>query len=77
MARWRHDGRELYFISSDKKLMAVPINAAGAPGQARALFDVPRWLDYDVASDGRLVAVIIDVVGADQPLAVFVNWRGR
>ena len=79
MARWRRDGRELYFISSDKnrKLMTVPINAAGAPGPARALFDVPRWLDYDVAQDGRFVAVVVAVIGAEQPLAVFVNWRGR
>ncbi len=77
MARWRRDGRELYFISSDNQLMAVPIDAAGAPGQVRALFDVPRWLEYDVASDGRFVAVVADVIGAEQPLAVFVNWRGR
>jgi Tol biopolymer transport system component len=76
-ARWRRDGRELYFISSDGKLMAAPIDAAGVPGPPRPLFNVAAWLDYDVAHDGRIVAVVLQVVGADQPLGVIVNWRGR
>ena len=75
--RWRRDGRELYFISSDRKLMAVPIDAAGLPGAPRALFSTAGWLDYDVTRDGRVIAVVVDVIGAEQPLAVFVNWRGR
>jgi dipeptidyl aminopeptidase/acylaminoacyl peptidase len=76
-ARWRRDGRELYFISSDRRLMAVPIDASGVPGQARALFNVTGWQDYDVTRDGRILAVVAEVVGADQPLALIVNWRGR
>ncbi len=76
-ARWRRDGRELYFISSDKKLMAVPVDASGVPGPVRALFSVAAWKEYDVARDGRILAVVIEVVGAEQPLAVIVNWRGR
>ncbi len=76
-ARWRRDGRELYFIPSDRKLMAAPIDEAGVPGTPRALFDVKDWLDYDVARDGRFIAVVSQVVGAEQPLAVIVNWRGR
>jgi Tol biopolymer transport system component len=77
LARWRGDGRELYFISSDKKLMAAPIDAAGVPGPPRALFNAAAWMDYDITHDGRVVVVVVEVVGADQPLAVFVNWRGR
>jgi len=76
-ARWRRDGRELYFISSDRKLMAAPIDASGVPGHARVLFDAGGWLDYDVTRDGRIVAVVAELVGAEQPLAVFANWRGR
>ena len=56
--------------------MAAPIDAAGVPGPPRALFRV-EWVDYDVALDGRIVAVVLEVVGAEQPLAVIVNWRGR
>ena len=74
-ARWRRDGRELYFISLDKKLMAAAIDASGVPGPPRVLFDVPRWIDFDVAGDGRFVAVVTQVIAAEQPLAVIVNWR--
>ena len=76
-ARWRRDGRELYFISTERQLMAASIDAGGLPGTPRALFDVGAWLDYDVARDGRFIAVVSEVVGAEQPLAVIVNWRGR
>jgi len=31
--RWRQDGRELFYIGLDRKLMAVPVMAA-TPGQA-------------------------------------------
>jgi serine/threonine protein kinase/Tol biopolymer transport system component len=74
LARWRRDGRELYFISPDRKLMAAAIDAAGLPGPPRVLFDVPRWIDFDVARDGRFIAVVTQVVASEQPLAVIVNW---
>jgi serine/threonine protein kinase len=73
-ARWRRDGRELYFISSSRQLMVATIDASGAPGTPRALFDVRAWLDYDVTRDGRFIAVVSEVVGAEQPLAVLANW---
>ena len=76
-ARWRRDGRELYFISSDRKLMAVPIDPSVVPGSPRVLFNTAGWFDYDVARDGRIIAVVLEVVGAEQPLAVIVNWRER
>jgi len=73
-ARWRRDGRELYFISGSGQLMAVPISAAGVPGTPRALFAVKDWLDYDVARDGRFIAVVSQKITGEQPLAVIVNW---
>src|SRR5439155_18092139 len=38
--QWRGDGRELFFIGADKKLMAVPLSTEGAfhPGTPTALF---------------------------------------
>jgi len=41
--KWRRDGKEIFFISADRKLMAVDVNTAGAAfesGVAHALFDV-------------------------------------
>jgi len=33
--QWRRDGRELFYVAPDNKLMAVPIQAAGQTGTAR------------------------------------------
>ena len=73
-ARWRRDGRELYFISSSRQLMAVPISADGVPGKPRALFLVKDWRDYDVARNGHFIAVVSQKVTGEQPLAVILNW---
>jgi Tol biopolymer transport system component len=37
--RWRADGRELYYLADDQKLMAVPVSAGAVPvGVPRPLF---------------------------------------
>jgi Tol biopolymer transport system component len=73
-ARWRRDGRELYFISTSGQLMAAPISDGGVPGTPRALFPAKGWLDYDVAGNGRFIAVVSQRVTGEQPLAVILNW---
>ena len=53
-ARWRHDGKELFYLSRDRKLMAVPINSSGAAieaGAPHALFEMhvsPNFTPGDV-----------------------------
>jgi hypothetical protein len=63
--RWRGDGKELFFVGTDGKMMAVEVNAlAGAkpffePGAPEALFEVhlaqfgAPLFEYDVTSDGK------------------------
>jgi serine/threonine protein kinase len=87
--RWRRDGRELYFLTFDGKLMAVPIKAgasfeAGAP---EMLFQTPitvnrnqpeRTRRYDVASDGRfLLAVPLQPATTSASITAVVNWPSR
>jgi Tol biopolymer transport system component len=41
--RWRRDGKELFYVSRDRKLMSVPVNSSGASIEAgipHALFDM-------------------------------------
>ncbi len=85
-AQWSPDGKEIYFVSADDKLMAVPISTDGAtlsPGRLTALFDArlglrPRTgggVGYDVAPDGRF---LIDVLVGDGPassITLVQNWR--
>jgi eukaryotic-like serine/threonine-protein kinase len=80
--RWRHDGKELFFLGPDK-LMAVPISADGGHikvGDIKPLFDV-RWpvgtrSVYDVAPDGRFLMNVWDS-GASLPITVMINWTAK
>ncbi len=63
--RWRGDGRELFYVSSDRKVMSVDIHAgerleAGTPHalfQTRILPPVEARNHYDVTSDGQRFVV--------------------
>jgi len=83
--RWRRDGKELFFLSPDGKIMAVPVESstsfqAGAPA---ALFQTHRrqpmssqdLFSYDVSPDGQrfLIATQLDE-GNAAPLSVLLNW---
>lgn len=60
-ARWRRDGKELFFIAADRKMMAVDIQSGGRfeAGIPRPLFDtrVSGLTDvrthYAVTADGQ------------------------
>jgi Tol biopolymer transport system component len=85
--RWRRDGRELFFISAESKMMAVDITTAPVftPGIPKLLFDAPIWgggqtnnvTRYDVSADGKrflINAAPVEARGA--PITVVVNWEG-
>jgi Tol biopolymer transport system component len=78
--RWRADGRELFYISGNWKLMSVPINASPElqGGVARALFALPEGAEFDVNSDGQrfLVNMPVQSVGST-PLNVVLNWTAE
>jgi Tol biopolymer transport system component/predicted Ser/Thr protein kinase len=72
-ARWRRDGRAVYFLSAGQMLVAE-IDAAGRPQPARPLFDARSWFDFDVARDGRFIANVTQVIARELPLSVILNW---
>jgi|KBSSwiStaDraftv2_1062776.scaffolds.fasta_scaffold25587_4 Tol biopolymer transport system component len=76
MPRWRRDGRELYYLTPDNAVMAVPLPAGPRPqpGVATTLFRVEGIVrDYDAAADGR--RFLVDVAEPDPaPLSVLANW---
>src|SRR4029077_20841614 len=61
--RWKADGKELYYVARDARLMAVAVQAHGAtfaPGVPVALFPAQispagQRQQYDVARDGRFL----------------------
>jgi dipeptidyl aminopeptidase/acylaminoacyl peptidase len=63
-ARWRRDGKELYFLSSDGQIMAADVDTNGADfevGEVRALFAIrtphPQYHAFDVTADGQKFVV--------------------
>ena len=80
--RWRGDGRELYYVSADRRLMSVPIRPGatleiGKPSTLFALAGM-GWQDFDVSRDGqRFLAVIPEVAIATQPLTAVQHWDAK
>jgi Tol biopolymer transport system component len=83
---WRRDGKELFYISTDGKLTAVPVTTDGATftaGTSHALFDVeipetnqPYPTDYAVTADGQRFLVNTVVDQPNRPaLTVILNWN--
>jgi hypothetical protein len=82
---WRRDGKELFYLAQDLKLMAVPV-ATGARFQAqaaRALFQCRvdvigigvRNNSYAASADGQkfLVYTLSDATSPSPTIAV-INW---
>lgn len=80
-SHWRADGKELYYIAPDNRLMAAEVSMKGAEvevGAVRPLFGpMPTGLGYqhDVSPDGqRFLVVTPNEQGAPEPLTLVQNW---
>ena len=78
--RWRADGREIFYLAPDGRMMAVPIRPA-RDGKALEL-DAPVPLfaadsnDYMVARDGqRFLLFVTAPAPLTAPLSVILNWK--
>ncbi len=78
---WSPDGRELYFLSVDAKLMAAGVKLganAVEPSMPRELFPLPvnqSTFPYAVAPGGNRFLVRTAVDQGSQRLEVIVNWQ--
>ena len=84
--RWRRDGRELFYLSRNQQLMAVPITLGSelGVGKTAPLFhaDLPNWgagspgwtTSYDVSTDGQRFLLNIWAEKEVAPITVVVNW---
>jgi Tol biopolymer transport system component len=88
--RWRPDGRELFYLSPDERLMALPIEL-NARGRPRVLAPVHLFQtqisggavpaanrqQYAVSADGQQFLMSISQVDAAvaSPITVVLNWK--
>ncbi|HEV8118715.1 MAG TPA: protein kinase, partial [Thermoanaerobaculia bacterium] len=76
--RWRRDGKELYYLSLDLRLMAVEIKSSGEilePGVPALLFEPhPLPTFFDAAADGQRFLVMSSGVEQSPPITLVQNW---
>lgn len=77
---WRPDGKELYYVAGDLKLMAVEVKtgASFAAGLPKALFETHlanSHVAFDVSADGQrfLMPVPVETTGSE-PVTMVLNW---
>jgi Tol biopolymer transport system component len=81
--RWRRDGKELFYVSLDGKMMAVDVSSGQAfkASVPKALFQVPIYGDdsaqsffrWDTMADGQ--RFLVDTVESSPgPLTMVLNW---
>jgi Tol biopolymer transport system component len=77
-ARWRADGKEIFYLSAEGALMAVPVESSEnsfRPGPPRELFRTREASSFDVAADGqRFLVNQVASDSSDTPVTVIVNW---
>ena len=85
--RWKTDGKELYFIAPDGKLMAASVTATSATFAAAtpfALFPAPlapgggvNKQEYMVSRDGRFLLNQPAEASSTTPITLILNWKPK
>jgi Tol biopolymer transport system component len=77
--RWSRNGDRLFYISAAQELMSAPVERTspltlGPPTRVFSSNPVVRWIHYDVAPDGRFLAVVVRSLAGERPMTVRTNW---
>jgi len=79
-ARWRRDGKEIYYVSRQGEVMAAEVavrNGTVEVGKVQKLFgglETARSYPYVPAADGQKFIVASGLSAAAQPLTLVQNW---
>ncbi len=82
--QWRRDGKEIFYLSPDNKLMAVEVKTEGAAfeaGLAKVLFEArvpgaPPRNRYVAAANGqRFLVVAANEQVSSAPMNIVLNWQ--
>jgi hypothetical protein len=86
LPRWSRDGKELFFVGADRKLMVVEVKSDFRKGGASFEVSVPKplfdtrlgyneGLWYDVSADGRFLFPVPVEHAVDGSVTVVLNWQ--
>ena len=90
-ARWRHDGKALFYVALDDRIMETPIQFGPGKGSVAAGTPVPLFASvipggalqpfprhqYAVMPDGRFLMVAGRRDSITLPLTLLLNWTGK
>jgi eukaryotic-like serine/threonine-protein kinase len=77
--RWRGDARELFYTTTDRRVMAVPIAPDGTPGTVTVAFEndllrsASEFMAFDVLPDGQRMVFALGV-GGSAGFTLIQNW---
>ena len=84
---WRSDGKELFYVAADDRLVGVPIRGSGTfeVGASQPLFATripavlaPFRTNYAVSPDGqRFLVNSVAPEAAPAPITIAMNWQER
>jgi dipeptidyl aminopeptidase/acylaminoacyl peptidase len=84
--RWRRDGKELFYLGVDRRLMALPIKVTPDGSSVEAGTPVPLFQtvvgglraaqrEYEVSPDGQRFLIDAPLQGTVSPLVLIQNWK--
>jgi eukaryotic-like serine/threonine-protein kinase len=82
--RWRSDGKELFYLAPDGRIMGTPVTIgasfdAGTPvalfqANPREMIATSEQFDYDVSKDGQRFLINTQLKAALTPMSVVMSW---
>jgi Tol biopolymer transport system component len=82
--RWRSNQKELFYLSSDNKMMAAEVQTSGssfAIGAVNPLFEAQLYRTvisgYDITPDGQRFIVVYDPGQPNASIALVQNWNAE
>jgi dipeptidyl aminopeptidase/acylaminoacyl peptidase len=86
--RWRRDGKELFFLARDQKLMSVSVKADStfefsAPAalfqtHAHEPIGAEEFFVYDVSADGQRFIINVEIRQKNPPpMDIILNWASQ
>jgi eukaryotic-like serine/threonine-protein kinase len=81
--RWRRDGREIFYVAPDRKLMAAEVETSPSfrVGKVRPLFQTglqAPWISYDPSADGQTF-LLADIQSEEvsRLITLVLNWTSE
>jgi serine/threonine protein kinase/roadblock/LC7 domain-containing protein len=74
--RWRRDGKELFYLTADRQLMAAEVAIGNGTLEVKRVQKLLGGVNtgYDVSSDGQKFVVPDDSIASSPPLTLLQNW---